>query len=236
MLFTTLAKIRQRKPCESGWRKLLAHLGKTAADDEPLSLATIYASNGFDDALWCLRAVDDADYFMRRFALDCARAVEHLNPDPRVKKCNDTFERFLAGQATDEDLDAAGDAVAHDDDDDAAIYAAIAARAAVSAAAARAARAAAWAAARNAGRADASDAARAATWAARTAVSAAAASHSARHAVICAASAAAWDAETWDAANAAAWHALGAHFIACLNAWPEGEWPKPPKLTKSMEA
>ena len=32
---TTLNKIREHSPCESGWRKLLAHLGKTKSDDEP---------------------------------------------------------------------------------------------------------------------------------------------------------------------------------------------------------
>lgn len=53
---TTLAEIRAEGPCEDGWVKLLSHLGKTKADDEPLSLLTVLESNGFDDALWCLRA------------------------------------------------------------------------------------------------------------------------------------------------------------------------------------
>ena len=39
MLTTTLSRIRARSPCEDGWRKLLAGLGKTAADDEPLPYA-----------------------------------------------------------------------------------------------------------------------------------------------------------------------------------------------------
>ena len=37
---TTLNQIRANSPCPDGWRKLLAHLGKTQADDEPLSIAT----------------------------------------------------------------------------------------------------------------------------------------------------------------------------------------------------
>jgi hypothetical protein len=54
---TNLNKIREHGPCASGWSKLLTHMGKTKADDEPLSIATIVESNGLDDALWCLRAV-----------------------------------------------------------------------------------------------------------------------------------------------------------------------------------
>ena len=49
---TTLNLIRSHRPCPEGWEKLLGHLGKTKADDEPLSLATILESNGIDDALW----------------------------------------------------------------------------------------------------------------------------------------------------------------------------------------
>lgn len=52
---TTLNAIRAHGPCKSGWRKLLCHLGKTEADDEPVSVLTILDSNGLDDALWCLR-------------------------------------------------------------------------------------------------------------------------------------------------------------------------------------
>lgn len=114
MLSTTLNKIRAHKPCgigrndDHGFRKLLNHLGKTTADDEPLSLETILESNGLDDTLWCLRAVDDVDWFARRLTLDFARSVEYLNADPRVKACNYTTEQFLAGKATKEELAAAG--------------------------------------------------------------------------------------------------------------------------------
>lgn len=36
---TTLNRIRAHGPCLSGWEKLLAHLGKTKADDKPLPYA-----------------------------------------------------------------------------------------------------------------------------------------------------------------------------------------------------
>lgn len=43
----------------------------------------------------------------QRMALWAARSVEHLADDPRVKACNDTLERWLAGEATDSELHAA---------------------------------------------------------------------------------------------------------------------------------
>ncbi len=41
MIYTTLNKIRAHSPCADGWAKLLRHLGKTQADDEPVSLLTL---------------------------------------------------------------------------------------------------------------------------------------------------------------------------------------------------
>ena len=38
---TTLNQIRAHSPCPEGWRKLLAHIGKTQADDEALDITTI---------------------------------------------------------------------------------------------------------------------------------------------------------------------------------------------------
>lgn len=141
---TTLNAIRKHRPCERGWVKLLAYLGKTKADDEPLSLLEILKSNGLDDALWCLRAVDGHDREIRLYAVWCARQVQHLMTDPRSLAALDVAEAFANGKATKEELDAARAAA-----EDAAW------------AAAGAARAAAWAAARDAADA-AGDAARAA--------------------------------------------------------------------------
>jgi hypothetical protein len=107
---TTLNKIREHSPCADGWAKLLTHLGKTKADDAELDLLTILKSNGLDDALWCLRAVEGFDREKRLYAVWCARQVEHLNSDPRVKACNDVAERFANGLATVSELAAAWDA------------------------------------------------------------------------------------------------------------------------------
>jgi hypothetical protein len=145
---TTLNAIRKHGPCEDGWKKLLRHLGKTQADDEPLSIATILDSNGLDDALWCLRAVEGCDREIRLYAAWCARQVQHLMTDPRSLAALDVAERYAQGLATDEELrDALDAARAAWDAARAAGDALDAARAALDAARAAgdAARAAAWA-------------------------------------------------------------------------------------------
>ena len=113
-LHTTLNRIREHEPCTGGWRQLLKHLGKTEADDDLLPLSTILDSNGLDDALWCLRAVEGCDREIRLYAVWCARHVEHLMTDPRSLAALDVAERYAKGMATDEELraarDAAGDA------------------------------------------------------------------------------------------------------------------------------
>jgi len=148
-MHTTLRKIRSHSPCADGWAKLLRHLGKTEADDEPLPITMILDSNGLDDALWCLRATTEpCDRLARLLAVAFAREVQHLMTDPRSLAALDVAERYAHGRATDAELDAAR-AAAWDAARDAAWDAA---RAAASAAARDAARAAAW------------DAARAAAW------------------------------------------------------------------------
>ncbi|MHB1310506.1 MAG: hypothetical protein ACYC3L_00720 [Gemmatimonadaceae bacterium] len=169
-LTTTLSAIRAHRPCESGWRKLLAHLGKTTADDEPLPFEAILDSNGLDDALWCCRAAPQYDREWRLFAAWCARGVQHLMTDPRSVAALDVAERFARGEASVEELASAW----------AAAWAAAgaAAWAAAGAAAGDAAWAAAGAAARDAAGAAAGaaawDAARDAAWAAAGAAAGAA--------------------------------------------------------------
>ena len=106
-MFTTLNKIREQGPCIDGWERLLRSLGKTKADDEPLSLLTVLDSNGLDDTLWCFRAVDGFDKEKRLFAVWCARQVQHLLTDPRSLVALDVAERFALGAATLAELDAA---------------------------------------------------------------------------------------------------------------------------------
>lgn len=107
MTTTTLNAIRAQHPCEDGWKRLLRHLDKTKADDEPLPLVTILDSNGVDDALWCLRAVEGFDKEKRLFAVWCARQVQHLMKDDRGVAAVDVAERFANGLASQEELEAA---------------------------------------------------------------------------------------------------------------------------------
>ena len=162
MITTTLNRIREHSPCVEGWKKLLAHLGKTTADDEPLAFATILKSNGLDDALWCLRAEPQHSREWRLFAVRCARRVQHLMTDARSVEAIDVAERHANGRATDDELDAAQDAAWS-----AAWSAArAAAQDAAWSAAQDAARDAAWSAARAAAQDAARDAAWSAAWSA----------------------------------------------------------------------
>ena len=153
MTTTTLNRIRSHNPCANGWKKLLEGLGKTQADAEPLALTTILDINGLNDAIWALRCVDDQAQ-VRRYAVWCARQVQHLMTDSRSLAALDVAERHADGQATDEELASAG----------AAAWAAAWAAAGAARAARDAARAA-WAATGAA--AGAARAARDAAWAAR---------------------------------------------------------------------
>ena len=104
---TTLNKIRDYSPCKDGWEKLLKHLGKSRADDEPLSLLTILKINGLDDALWCLRAVDGYEKEIRLYAVWCARQLQHLMTDQKSIEAIDVAERYAHGQSTGEELNLA---------------------------------------------------------------------------------------------------------------------------------
>ena len=185
---TTLNRIRAHRPCSAGWRKLLDHLGKTQADDEPLPFATVLKSNGLDDALWCCRAEPQHSSEWRLFAVSCARIVQHLMTDPRSAAAIDVAERHAIGTATDAELDAAWAGAW----DAAGAAAPATARAAAMAAARAAAMATAWDAAR--------DAAPAGAWAAARA----------------AAMAGAWDA-AGAAAMATAWDEMASRFLAIVS-------------------
>jgi hypothetical protein len=157
---TTLAAIRAQSPCEDGWRTLLAHFGKTAADDEPLPLLTVLNSNGLDDALWVLSCAMPDDRLARHFQAWCAEQVLHLfeRERPNDKRVRHQIATLINDRADAAARDAARDAAWDAARDAWAAGGAWAARAAAWGAARAAARDAAWAAARDA----AMDAARAA--------------------------------------------------------------------------
>ena len=112
MYYTTLKSIKVHRPCEKGWKKLLWHLHKTRADDKPLSLLDILESNGIQDAIWALRAVDDpaCERDARIFAVRCVRQLQHLLSNEQSLKALDVAEKYACGEASNEELAAAQDA------------------------------------------------------------------------------------------------------------------------------
>jgi len=112
---TTLNKIKSHRPCKDGWEKLITYLGKTEADDDELTIATIIESNGIQDAIWALRAVDGHDKEIRLFAADCAESVLHIYEDKypgddRHRKAIQAARDYANGLIDAAAGDAAGDA------------------------------------------------------------------------------------------------------------------------------
>ena len=113
---TTLNAIRKHSPCEESWKKLLASLNKTQADDEALPLRHILDTLGVSDAIWALRSLEGADREIRLFASDCAERVlpiyEAQYPeDMRPGQAIEVARRYAHGEATEQELNAARDAM-----------------------------------------------------------------------------------------------------------------------------
>lgn len=104
---TTLNAIREHSPCADGWKKLMTNLGKTEADDEPLSLLEVLDFSGLDFTISCFRAVEGHEKEKRLYAVWCARQVQHLMKDPRSIEALDVAERYANGQATNSERSAA---------------------------------------------------------------------------------------------------------------------------------
>ena len=104
MITTTLNRIYACDPCNSGWDKLLAYLGKTEPDDEPLPYAVIVESNGIADAQWAMRCEPDHALIWQRYAIWCVRRVVYHSTDPRVAAALDVAEGYLDGTVSIEKL------------------------------------------------------------------------------------------------------------------------------------
>jgi len=188
----SLAEIRAKSPCADGWRKVLEAKGPDMEAQFPL--ADIIETNDFDDALWAMRCRPEYSNLWRKYAVWCARQVEHLMTDDRSVAALDVAWHHSDGLTTDEELATASAAAW-----DAAIDAPSgAARAAARATARATASVAAWAAAIDApsGAASAAPwaAARATAWGAAWSAPSDASSGAAIDAARATASAAAWDA------------------------------------------
>ena len=137
-LQVTLKELRGDGVCIRGYNKLICALTGKEFDldrksyihcrrNKPIGIEFILDSNGFDDAMWALKAIPDIDRDCRHFAVWCARQVQHLMIDKRSTAALDVAERHADGLATDEELSAAWDAAvdaARDTTSDAAKYAA----------------------------------------------------------------------------------------------------------------
>lgn len=77
MHYTTLNKILEHEPCIRGLYKLVRHPDTPIGDDAPISMKHILDSNGLDDAIWALRAIDD-ERAVRLFTCDVAESVLHF--------------------------------------------------------------------------------------------------------------------------------------------------------------
>jgi hypothetical protein len=129
-LTTTLNRIRQHSPCQSGGKTLLKHLGKTESDDTEINLLTILDSNGVPDMLWCLRAtVEDSKKVSSQLAIEFAEEAlpifEARYPnDLRPRLCLQACRDYLSGVITLEQLRKAREDAAYVADADAAADAA----------------------------------------------------------------------------------------------------------------
>ena len=106
---TTLNKIKAAGACEDRYKILLKNLGKTKADDEEITIRQILISNGIQDAIWALRAVEGKDKEIRLFACDCAEMVlpifeEKYPDDMRPRRAIEVSRRYANEDATKEEL------------------------------------------------------------------------------------------------------------------------------------
>lgn len=105
MITTTLNRIaRTGNLNKSSQARLLESLGKTTADDEPLSFARIVEVDGLDTAIRCLQAEPQYAREWRLFAVWCCRRVERALTDQRSRDAINVAERYANGQATDDEL------------------------------------------------------------------------------------------------------------------------------------
>ena len=111
---TSFRLLHDAGACKERYRFLAKALGgiKAYGRDTPITLLQILDINGLDDALWALRACDDAEVFSRLLACDYAEHVLHLFEaqcpgDDRPHKAIEVARRYARGEAMEEALAAA---------------------------------------------------------------------------------------------------------------------------------
>ena len=120
MITTTFTALRKAQACKEGYGTLAKHLGGVHeyGANTPIPVATIIDSNGMDDTLWTLSYAcgEGGQKIAHSFACDCAERVLHIYEahvpgDSRPRKAIETKRAWLRGEATDDELAAARDAV-----------------------------------------------------------------------------------------------------------------------------
>lgn len=112
MLYTTKLLLHAHHACADGYKRFFS-CRPPIADDEPIALVDILDVNGFDDALWCLRATTTPSRRLARFL--AADLAEHVLPLFEAK-CPDNPAPRHAIEATRDEATSAIDAAyaAHD--------------------------------------------------------------------------------------------------------------------------
>ena len=106
-LTTTTARIDACGPCSKSRNRAAQLLGITEPSEEPISYAQLLDALGLEDALWCCRVEPDLAPIWQRYAVWCARQVQHLMTDERSLAAVDAAERHANNNATDTELAAA---------------------------------------------------------------------------------------------------------------------------------
>jgi len=111
---TSFRLLHDARACKERYRFLAKALGgiKAYGVNTPITLLQILDINGFDDALWALRACDDAETFSRLLVCDYAEHVLHIfeaeyPDDYRPREAIAVSRRYARGEATDAELSAA---------------------------------------------------------------------------------------------------------------------------------
>lgn len=101
MTLITLQQIRDCSIPGEGWAKLLDALGNPSDLSMKVSFGDIAKSNGAQDAMWCLRALDWHDAANRRFAsslvMPSIRRASKRTTDKQTHDCIKAIETWLKG-------------------------------------------------------------------------------------------------------------------------------------------
>ena len=102
MKTTTLREIKNHRPCEDGWEKLIINLGHCDLD-KPITFVEILKSNGIKDAFWALRVLPYKSYAL--LLADIAESVlhvfqKHCPNDNRPKDGIQAVRDYVAGKIT----------------------------------------------------------------------------------------------------------------------------------------